>query len=77
MVHSQKRKLGVIFFIRKNLLSPEFKVQVDYNHLIQVVQEAVVKRCNEEKVTVESTERWYVNLCAWLCSWKIFLSSRI
>ena len=41
------------------------------------MQEGVVKRCNEEKVTVESTERWYVNLCAWLCSWKIFLSSRI
>ena len=59
------------------IVSPEFQVQVDHNHLIQVRQEAMVERCNEEKVKGESTRSWQVKLYTWLYVWKVCLPSWI
>ena len=59
------------------IISPKFEVQVDNNDLIQVMQEGVVKRRDEEKIKVESTESRQVKLHTWLYVWKVCLSSRI
>ena len=66
------------FYQTSCIVSPELEVQVDNNHLVQVSQESVVKRWNEEKVKLESIEPWHEHEDdTWFHVRKVSFSSRI